>query len=335
LDAPFTIDLKAGWNQIGNPYNFALNWADVQSANAGLPGLRKFVDTFVDATVLNKMEGGFVFVNADRTIAIPVIKDKALNGGRVAAEASVDENPLDENNWQVQLHLTHGSMRNEIGGFGMHEAASENFDIYDGVTTPRFFGKWLEINHTQPGRTPMLSKDIVPTRENHVWKFEIETSENDPTMTLTWNNSYFGNGDSQLYLWDNALQRGINMRMANSYTFDAKMPGSFKIIFGSMSFVTPLLQAHNFMVSVWPNPTFRGDDVTISVAVPDSGTDLPVTIEVIDALGKTTRTFETSLSPGSHDVKWKLSGNEAAGIYIIKVRRGSSTTFSRVVLKGN
>jgi hypothetical protein len=36
---PYRMQLRKGWNQVGNPYNFTLSWADVRNYNSNPSGL--------------------------------------------------------------------------------------------------------------------------------------------------------------------------------------------------------------------------------------------------------------------------------------------------------
>jgi hypothetical protein len=334
-NSPFEIDLVAGWNQIGNPYNFNIDWADVQAANGGLAGLRKYSDTFIDATVLNKLEGGFVNVPADRKIVIPVIKNNAANGGRIAQSKNAFNNSLTEKNWQVYLQLDQGNRKNRIAGFGMHEDASAGYDAFDGLTMPRFFSSWLEVNHTKQHKDVFYSKDIVPVAENHTWYFSVESSEGDSDMAFTWDNTYFGTNCPGLYLWDNALQRSVDMRIVNQYVFKKNLSKSFKVVYGSAEFAKAEMSVTDItLYDVWPNPVREDDEVTLSFSMPESVSGEVVNIEVVDMLGRRVWRNEASLFGGGyHEVKWKRTGRETTGLYIVMLKAGSALKQTRMVLK--
>src|SRR5258706_6181437 len=199
--APFQIDLKADWNEIGNPYNFNLSWADIQAANPGLPGLRKYNGDFIDGTRIDALEGGFVKVTAAQKLTFPVTKNPTVNGRTNEESPHRFKNSIDEPNWQVYFTLQQGNLFNRISGFGMNEKASVGFDLLDGFTMPRFLEPFLEVNHDKKEGVAHYSSVIVPTSASHVWEFSVESSSDERRMMLTWDNSYFGDNDHELFLW--------------------------------------------------------------------------------------------------------------------------------------
>lgn len=332
--SPFQINLAAGWNQIGNPYNFNISWADVQAANSGLSGLRKYDGSFADASILNKMEGGFVNVPSARTLVFPAVKNAAANGGRIAQDNYSYRNQLDEKSWQVYINLSQGNHENKIAGFGMHEKASEQDDPFDGLTMPRFFGEWLEVNHTKKNSRGFYSKDIVPSQESHTWEFVTETSSSESAMKFSWDNSYFGNVGPELYLWDVALQRSVNMRTTDSYKFSRDRSKSFKVVFGSSSFIKGELAVEETVLhDPWPNPAQKNEMITISFSTPESMDVHTASIEVNDMIGRSVFQFEKSIVGGYHEVAWERSADVTPGFYVISLRAGSTKRQAKVLLR--
>ena len=82
----YEITLTAGWNQIGNPYNFNVSWNDVMTFNGNPTAIESF-KTFKDgafqaATTIDRFRGGFVHAGSDFNLKIPVTQNKGINGGR-------------------------------------------------------------------------------------------------------------------------------------------------------------------------------------------------------------------------------------------------------------
>lgn len=198
---PFTITLKAGWNQIGNPYNFNLQWSDLVAVNPGLPvsfrAYNGLISNFENKTLLNKMEGGFVNVATDMDLVYPV---KKCSGCREESASAALRNSIDQDEWDVDFVVKQGDISNVIGGVGMRLNASEDFDIYDGFSMPRF-SKYLDVNHDKKLNQYHYSKDVIPTSDNHTWNFKVETSETDNFASISWDNSYWGTNDVNLILF--------------------------------------------------------------------------------------------------------------------------------------
>ncbi len=331
-DAPFEIDLKADWNEIGNPYNFAISWADVQAANPGLPGLRTYDGDFVDDTKLNKLEGGFVKVTSTQKLKFPVVKNPAVQGGRISDEVKRLNNPIDQPNWQVYFTIQQENLNNRISGFGMNKKAVEGFDILDGFNMPPFFENFIELRHAKKVGNDFYSSDIVPTSDQYVWEFNIESTKDQQPITLRWDNSYFGSNDRELYLWDEALKRAINMRMMDTYTFQKNISKFFKVIYGDESFVKEKIDVHHLVVhAIWPNPV--NQEAAISFSLPQSPSLEKVEFEIVDLLGRKIWNHQSEFSSGYHEVVWKRLNDQSDGVYFIRLTSGGTSELRRLVLK--
>jgi len=214
----------------------------------------------------------------------------------------------------------------------MNQGASTGFDVLDGFTMPRFLEPFLEVNHNKKEGVDHYSSDIVPTSNNHVWEFSIETSSDERRMTFTWDNSYFGKNDRELFLWDQALQRRLDMRKWDRYEFDKNRSSSFKVVYGSMDFVKRELSVNNLVFhSVFPNPAEA--DVTIAFSMPESAVDQRISAEAFDVMGRKMWTHEAAVSSGYHELIWRRDVNEAQGIYLIQLKSGTDAKQKRIVLK--
>ena len=329
-DVPFSIALENGFTQIGNPYNFNLSWADVQAANTGLGAIRLYTGDFVDGTRLNKMEGGFVFSATGGTLKFPVGKNASVNGRQATTEQK-EHNAIDNNDWEVDFMVEQGSMRNLISGFGMNTKASDAYDALDGITLPRCFDEYLELNHSKSVNRYTFSKDIVSPNGNHTWQFSLASSLEQENITITWDNSYFGSNDRQLVLWDEQAQRGIDMKRATSYSFTKNQAGLFRVVYGSEEYVKQETTVDQLVFhSVSPNPS--EGDVTISFSLPQESQSR-VMIQAVDMLGRSLWKSENLFTSGYHEVVWKRDNREAKGLYLIQVKTANQARQMRLILK--
>jgi hypothetical protein len=325
-----SIDLKQGWNQIGNPYNFDLLWEDLVNANPGLPvSFRTYngaIKNFEDATELPVMRGGFVFVNSPMTLTFPVEKN---TGGRIGSHG----NWLCDAEWEVNFSLHQKDISNVIGGIGMRTNASEGFDVYDGFSMPRF-ETYLDLNHDKKLNRYAYSKDIIPAKESNVWTFTVDANTTAQT-TLSWNTIHFDNQPGNLILVDESSRVWVDMKHTNSYSFIP--PQKFRVIFGDDAFVEQELDLPlPKILHASPNPT--KDDTKLTVFIPDWNEQLPVQIELISLMGqKVGEIFSGNLPSGFQTINWSgntLSGiKPASGIYLVAMRcRGTMSTL-RIVLE--
>lgn len=327
-ETPFEIQLKNGYNQIGNPYNYDLKWSDIQDANPGLSILTVFTGNYEPATVLKKMEGGFVKVTSDMNLKFPT---KSASGGRVSGDDRPINYALNSTNWVVPLLLRQGDQMNKISGFGMNEKAADGFDRYDGFNMPRFFDRYLELHHTKKDGSDIYSNDVVPRSDHHEWEFSVVSTLGDPIIKLEWNNEYFGDNDQELYLWDVKNSRAINMRTTTQYAFDKSTVSSFKIFYGKSTFIKEKTQVESVVIhEPFPNPAT--EELKISFTLPELPDKQYVSISLMDLMGRRQWSYQNAFNGGYHKVMWKRNG-EASGIYIISVQSGSTMKQLKVILK--
>jgi hypothetical protein len=327
VGAEKTITLRANdWVQIGNPYNFNISWSDVENANGGLPiDFKVFRSgTPTSATSLSAMEGGFVFSTAAGELRVPPKK----TSGRVG-EVPQLHNPINNSDWEVLLNLEHGELHNVTSGLGMRTDASSGFDKHDGMTLPRFYD-YLELNHNGSIGKYHYSLDVVPTSESHIWEFSVESSLKDGRLSFSWDNTYLGENNKELVLFDVTNQKPVDMKLNTGYQFDRSSTNQFKVVFGDRYFVEENTHVNRVVIhQVYPNPA--GSEVNVSVGLPS---DAWTSVELHDLLGRKVATiYEGELARGNHNINTKRADGEETGLYLIVVRAAGQLATTRVILK--
>jgi ELWxxDGT repeat protein len=333
-EQPFTINLTTGWNQIGNPYLFNLSWADVQAASQNTLNLRTYNGTWNDGTILHKFEGGFVLASQATTLTIPTKKNLQAQLGRLANSVVESKNSIDSPNWEVFLKLQNDNITYNLGGLGMSQNASDEFDQYDDFTLPRF-ADYLELNHQKSFLKIPYSKDIVPTSESHIWNFNVNSNLSGVTE-IKWDNSYFGDNSKAIALLDEETKTIIDMRQKESYSINSASSHSFKVVFGNADFVRDNTLPDELTVNtVYPNPS--STSVTIGFTTPEYLGEAPVSVRAINLMGQpVSNVFSGNISDGYHEFLWngkdETGARASQGIYLIEIRVNNQVKVSRVVL---
>ncbi|MCS7019503.1 MAG: Ser-Thr-rich GPI-anchored membrane family protein [Cytophagales bacterium] len=333
---PFVMNLQQGWNQIASPYNFNISWADVRAANNnpnGLGRLRTFDGNFRDDDVLRRFRGGFVFADRALSLNIPVLKNRNINSGRVEAnEPPTLRNPIGSNEWEVQLHVRHGELSNTLAGFGMRPDAAELKDDYDDMTLPRF-ADYLEVNFLHPEYFyPKFTKDIVPTTNQYVWEFTVETNRVGSHTSIEWDNSYFGNS-AMLFLYDRETQRYVDMSKTNRYTFrNEQGVHRFRIIYGNWDFVQKQMNPEQLSVQVYPNPA--RNQAHLDFALPDRLEGAQVRISLFNSMGQEMLSECNLYHAGFHTYTWQRNTSQsfASGVYLYRLEVSHATLEKPVII---
>ncbi len=331
---PFSITLKPGWNQIGNPYNFNISMSDIVAANpsqaTNLGGstakFRIFRGAVDNQDVLKSMEGGFVkFLGSTPTpIKIPTAKNSGIQG-RVGTESPVNSN-FDNPAWEIPFTLKSGDLEYKIGGVGMHPEAKDGFDYHDDFNAPRFLD-YLEIKFPKKYAGMTYSKDVVPTRENYSWSFNVESNVQSKTAVLQWDNSTFGSG-KEIYLLDVRTHKIVDMARVDHYEFSQTGSSEFKVVYGTQAFTKEELLPNGIVLhEPYPNPFLN--ELRIDFALPTNVARDGAQIEIFNSIGAVLSVTET-FQPGEGSLQWD-GGQHSAGMYLVRLKSGSQVVTKRII----
>jgi hypothetical protein len=215
----------------------------------------------------------------------------------------------------------------------MHPDAAEGYDRYDDFTLPRLF-EYIEINHAKELHGSPYSRDVVPTAGNREWSFEVESNSEDEFIDIRWDNSWFGENEKELVLWDVALQRPIDMRETTSYRFRKDQSREFNAFYGFADYIKERTSPVRLVFQdVYPNPA--SGPVTFRFAVP--GRSTPVALEIFNLQGARIARVDGALPSGQQEIVWEgrdMSGTPApAGMYVAVVRSGAARLVKRFVIR--
>ena len=331
-EAPYTVTLQPGYNLIGNPYPFALDWEAVLNYNQRDPAslrLKTFDQGFREARALPAFKGGLV-INPNEgqaiTLALPV-GPVAPPSGRSQAVAA----KMDATQWSVSFTLSSAGLSTP-GSVGMHPAAQLGFDDRDDFPPPRLTD-FLEVSTRHPEFfLSDFSDDVVPPAPQHRWEWEVASGQARREVTLRWNPADVAALTEPLMLLDRARARQIDMRTQNHYTFQTDAAGAclFELVYGSPDEAQRSGGALR-VGDIYPNPAT--DQLSLPLWLPADETSR-ATLEVFDRTGRRVggQTYD-QLPSGYHTLVWHRDGALPAGLYLYRLRFGDrKQRFSQRVL---
>jgi len=334
-DRAFNMQLDKGWNLIGNPYNFNISWSEVLIHN-GAQGVDLEVTTYNGgyntAGVLKPFQGAFVFADPSTTLAIPLEKFAAIQGGRIGSSADVN----DENNWELDLNLSTSNLKNNTGGLGMREKADHGKDSYDRIRAPRFL-EYLDLNFKKPEYfAPEFSRDIVTTSGQYVWEFTVETNVSDSEISLDWSKTPSIAQEKELWLYHKDKEIVINMLDNQYYSFTNQETHKFAVYYGSSEFIASELQpAKAVLAAVYPNPFTS--NLTVTFTLPEQLNSDFVRLSVYDLMGRRVKSlWEDKYRPGFYKVDWNGTNANGSripgGTYLLRLEvNGQKSIYKRVI----
>ena len=340
----YQITLQQGWNQIGNPYNFNISWNDVKEHNGittEFGDLRLFSNgKFVTDQGLNAFEGGFVFSKVDTVVSLPLKTADSVTGGRRKVNSAL-ANPLTDVHWEVMFKVIRDNALYELGGVGMHENADQSKDVLDDLALPKFdFLEGVQVVFEHPEYFyPRFTKDIVPSSTYHSWEFTVESGR-EGAASISWDNSYFGQNDMTLVLYDVDNGKLINLRDQSAYEFKAHGENRFEVHYGTLSSIREKLTPQSaFVGKVFPNPV-SNDAFKVPVGLPEGGSGYQVEVSIYSLSGRRVATlYQANHDQGFYDLEIQLADvtERISGMYILKtsVGKGDSNiqSIQRIIVR--
>ena len=331
-DRPFTLTLAPGFTLIGNPYPFALEWAEVMAFNGLAPDalrLKTFDEGFRQARRLEAFQGGLV-VNPNEgqplTLALPVGSVTGV-GGRSTGRAKQPARTTDPDAaWQVVVRAQGGDLQT-AACLGMHPAARWEADDQDDFTPPRLTD-YLELNSQHPDFfLTKFSRDVVPPVAEHRWEWEVAGSLPNQEVVLRWDAEETSKLTA-LWLVDLHQRRAVNMRQQDQYAVRTDGAGQRKIsiIYGKEP--EAVAEVSSLRVgNVFPNPV--GHELHLPVVLPP-GAPRTLTLEILTTTGQIVDQHQyASLRPGYHTLRWHRSMAPAGmvpGLYFYRLRGATTLT---------
>jgi hypothetical protein len=319
---PFPLSLVSGWNQIGNPYPFAIDWSDVLADNptiSGVGSLKVYKGSIANYDNGNKMEpftGGFVHSENDVTLNVKVSLKNTANGGRSESTASSD---LADDSWRLPLIVYQSNSTYSLAGIGMEPTASSSKDSFDDIRLPRL-EEYVDLTFHHPeSRFPNFTQDVLPTYESGTWRFFVESNQPNHDAVISWDHSGFGNNEASLLLFDVDEARLINMRLINSYSFNNPGKKDFRIYYNRKGGeIIPDVMA---VGKPFPNPA--ASQYKVSLVLPEISNAYDVNIILCDMMGKpVNKLFTGKKNYGFHTLEGTTSdyqGNELpSGVYFLR-----------------
>jgi hypothetical protein len=325
----FEIPLRRGWNLIGTPFRFDIDWEQTQVidpdtnapvSNATAVGKQIIANALwgyafgsYNATRrMKKWEGYWVYAYKDTTLIIPpTARARSASNRSVASPAP--------SGWMLTLQVQSGELMDQAY-IGVSRSASAGYDTAHDLLKPPPVGRdyvYISLPRLNWGaQNGYYGVDVQAPSRSASWEFTVETTQPAREITLRWPNIHQLPRSVNPVLID--LQTGARryLRTTGSYTFRSPQGGvsRFRI---EMASSAGLLRIANVQVSGG-----RGNQRTITFTLTG---EAHVEVNVL-AGGKRVRQLLTGAgrSAGVQQVSW--DGRDQQGItlppgtYTVEIR---------------
>ena len=211
-------------------------------------------------------------------------------------------------------------------------------DAYDEGRLPQFI-EYLDISFPKPEYfAKEFSRDVVPTTNQYIWEFTVETNTTDPNIRLDWSDIESAEFEQEIWLYHKDLEAIINMREVGYYEFANRQSHNFAVYYGSEDFINKELRPESIsLTATYPNPFASGLTVTFSLM--ENPSSEYVSLSVYDLMGrKVHNIWENEYRAGFYKVQWEGTysngGPVPSGTYLLRLEvDGQKSVFKRVIKK--
>ena len=348
----FIVTLQPGWNQIGNPFAFPVNWQDVIRNGVVEDVLVGYQGSTNDATgydftrtQLQPFQGYFVNNQEANNITIEIPPQSATGTTALAKQGGLPVlSTLASDEWTLQLTAKSGRYLDKDNYIGALNEASDTWDRYDFSEAP-FFDSFVSLYfphedwEVYPGLYTGDFRSI--NSEGHYWDFHVKSNIANSEVVLTLAHIQNLPAETEVVLFDRASRISISLLEQDSYTFPSSEEGAerdFRIVVGKSDFVdsndldfSGIPEAFTLLQN-YPNPF--NPETNIDYELP---AESAVKIAIYNLRGQRVRVLlDAQQNPGRYTVSWdgKLDNRltAASGVYLIRMRAGNFVSVRKVLL---
>ena len=283
----FEMNIKKGWNLIGNPFYSTLDWSQTVKSNIehgridenDLPEiLFIYKSAYLAETKLEIFEGAFIFSNKQVTLRLnlPTTSSPERQQSTIVSYYDGPEN------WQLKFDLIKNSILFNAAGIGIKSGHTTQQDFNDFMIPPAFGNRGLSMIESSTG----LSKNIIGLENDYIWDFEVTGHGQ---LALHWND-LADLVTKKLTMILLPQQQIIDMKEQYKVSFNKMENQRLLVLLGNPDIPIPI------QAKAYPNPS-RGE-VTVESMVIGSQQYYDVTLKIFEMSGALVSRVNQRVSSG-------------------------------------
>ncbi|MCP4712563.1 MAG: hypothetical protein GY869_28390, partial [Planctomycetes bacterium] len=234
------VDLDAGWNMIGNPFTFSVNWADVswEPESAVIEGPWGYSGSQFQANrpTLVPWEGYAVRSDVAATLNIPPV----ASGNSAATTGLHTPRPAEAMDWC--LHLTAGSngYKDNYTYLGTAATATEQHDPVDWAEPP-VIGNYVSLyfpHEDWEADNYQYTGDVRSSfADGHTWQLHLAKETQTPQVVLSWTFEPALPAGYKALLIDETLRTATDLLAASQISLAVDTRRAFRVVAGTTDYV--------------------------------------------------------------------------------------------------
>ena len=343
--APVAVELEPGWNQLGNPFGFAVAWNEVlaesavEASQVGTPMTYRD-GGYKEGTTLEPWQGYFVLNTSSeaKTLRIPpVAADNQQSGTQSLAATSAKAG----GGYTLRMRAqTEGGGSTTV--LGLRAGAKAGRDTLD-IAQPPPVEPSVRLSAVQMAgarKAVPHAKSMKPTGgSGQTWTVRLQRPKAGDTASevrLDWSSIGSLPEGQGRYVLDPSNERRITP--GRTIALQKGETQRLKVIVGTERYArkqsegAPLDRYENALRGNYPNPF--DETTTIEYTLTE---ERPVTIGVYNILGQRVRTLVNAKKPaGLHRAQWngtnRYGDRVGSGVYFYRIEAGAFTASKKMVL---
>jgi len=341
----FIVPLRRGWNDIGIPFNFEIEWQDILLASAA--DTQKIIGPYTyegrwllppEVTVLKPWEGYSFYTEFDDiSLAIPALE--ARKGLRKPGAVPNYEHA----DWVAALEARQDSSADLANFIGSIEGASPQWDYGLDFVEPPVIGAYISLYFPHENwqmKAKEFGSDFRPPSAGDNWDFTVKSNNPDDKKAEILFRKIKAATEIQFTLVDMDAKISIDLQRDSTYSFwfsRSGMPRHFKIYAGNQEYMEqhkddlPSTVAEFLLVQNYPNPFNAA--TTISYELKQ---DTDVNLAIYNLLAQRVKLlYSGRQQQGFHQFRWDAheenGQNLGTGIYILRLETPEYTSTRKMV----
>jgi len=354
-DSVFRIDLHPGWNMIGNPFPFPVNWSNIHKT-----GVDKISDLYYRSTIdaigwhygvetLDPWEGYFIW-NADavyQSLIVPPTADYAIPLKKTFNLADKYRSKFNDLTIIISADVQCGKYEDRDNLFGVAKRASNEYDKYDLLEAPvigDYVSLWINNKNWSKNKAAYTVDIRKKGEDGYSWNLLIDYSLSNPKemLTMKLDNLIKIPDNWQMYLFDLSNDIAINLKDQQFISFNPvngkTVRKSFKLVIGTDEFIQinsddiPLVPMKFDLSQNYPNP-FNAS-TTIIFSLPKR---MHAALKIYNILGQLVKILvDNEMRGGIHKLIWNGKNDQdvllSSGMYFVRIEGQNQVVVKKMLL---
>ena len=347
-DSAYAMEINPGWNMIGSPFNFDVNWNDCSRSSDSLSTLWYYDSVNgaqMDYPVLKPWKGYWILNRNNETEVLLIPPKKADESMQKTVKGGLFEFD-EEDSWLVKFSAQTDQLKDMDNYVGVKNGASNGLDIFDRYKPPAVGESYVRLtvgSDTETAVKGIYAADIKsPGKEGYVWYLNLKSENCDDKISLTWDIKSQIPEEWSVYLFDVFEGTSVELSETGQISFTPEDRNSnsriFKVVAGSEEFIKsesegiPLGPVSFMLNQNYPNPF--NPETTINYSVPKRGT---VKLVIYNTLGQIVRILvDQEIKAGHHTVIWdgrdSIGRSVSSGVYLYKLSAQGKVLSKKMVV---